>query len=132
MRLRVDAGQHEANPLFNRGSREFDWLISQFLVYGGERIIGADGFLEILLALAILLEYFSPRRRDEDGAVVDEFPACSLQMRRGRHTNQSQIAKHVGNASVKKHDALVLLGQMIRAHIPTEHEFRKEQRVSPR
>src|SRR5215469_12848456 len=73
--------KHKANPLSNRHARKLDQFIPEPLVGLGQQLAGSDRLIEILLALAVLLEDFPPSGRDENATVVTECLRGLLEMR---------------------------------------------------
>lgn len=64
--------KYKANPLSNGHARKLDQFIPERLVRPHQHLVGSDRLIEILLALAVLLEDFPPSGRDENAMVVTE------------------------------------------------------------
>src|SRR5215469_9824992 len=124
--------ENEFATFFNSRARQFYQLAAEGSIGRRQSLVGALGFFETLLALYILMEDFAPWRSDENDRVIAKFPGGLLHIVRRGDIHQAQVSEHVGNAAVEEHRSMGELCYAIRAHLPGEHEFGKEERVAPR
>jgi len=130
--LDVQMRQDELAPFFNACAGEFDQIVSKRVVSCGESIVSALGFIEVLFALHILAENLAPGRSDKDGPVIPEFSGCVAHVLGGSDVHQAQVSKDVRDTTIKKDSAGALFGEVIRPHLPAEHQLGKQERIIPR
>lgn len=100
-------GQQEAQPRFDWREGQRNQFITQFPVDADQRMIGALGLIERLLALLILREDLRSRRGEEDAWVVADVLGGGADVLWHRQAAQPEIAKRVGYAAIEEHRPLL-------------------------
>src|SRR5262252_10487178 len=92
--------KNEPDTIFYGSERNFDEPTADLGIGRNQCFVRADGFVKVLLALAVLLKDLSPRRGDEDRFVIGKFLGSFLDVVWRRNADQTKIAEDVRDTTV--------------------------------
>ena len=121
----------EVDTILDRSKRDFDEAIVEFGVGRYHCFIRSNSFVEILLSFAVLLKNLRPGRGDEDGRVIAKSLCGFPDVAGHRNADETKIAEDIRDAAVEEDGACGFLSDVIGAHLPGQHQFRKENPVGP-